>query len=378
MKKTLLLSVLLLVSFSSFGQWLNKGFTFETRARTYRVYVPTIYDASKPASMVLTLHGLGDNIANFSQIGMNNIADTANIIVVVPQALPDVLAGAAWNSGAGYLGYYPNATINDVGFLSALIDTVSANYAIDPNKVFSCGFSMGGFMTERLACELNDKVKAFASVAGTFGQGLPPCTPNRAVSVAHFHGTADTVVPYDGPTPGLAVNSLMAFWATNNQCDATPLQTNLPDTQNDGFTVEHYVYQNGLNNTNLELFKVNGADHDWLTSANDINYTREIWNFFRKQQFIATGITQTALQNKVSVYPNPSNDLVMVDMAQLPANKTYLLQLFDYSGKLIFAKNVAASTQQLSVKNMGLNNGLYLLKISADEVNISQTITVVR
>ena len=68
MKKTLLLSVLLLVSFSSFGQWLNKGFTFETRARTYRVYVPTIYDASKPASMVLTLHGLGDNIANFSQI----------------------------------------------------------------------------------------------------------------------------------------------------------------------------------------------------------------------------------------------------------------------------------------------------------------------
>lgn len=378
MKKTLLLSVLLLVSFSSFGQWLNKGFTFETRARTYRVYVPTIYDASKPASMVLTLHGLGDNIANFSQIGMNSIADTANIIVVVPQALPDVLAGAAWNSGAGYFGYYPNATINDVVFLSALIDTVSANYAIDPNKVFSCGFSMGGFMTERLACELNDKVKAFASVAGTFGQGLPPCTPNRAVSVAHFHGTADTVVPYDGPTPGLAVNSLMAFWATNNQCDATPLQTNLPDTQNDGFTVEHYVYQNGLNNTNLELFKVNGADHDWLTSANDINYTREIWNFFRKQQFVATGVAHVALQNKVSVYPNPSNDLVMVDMAQLPANKTYLLQLFDYSGKLVFAKNVAASTQQLSVKNMGLANGLYLLSISADEVKMSQTITVVR
>ncbi len=170
----------------------------------------------------------------------------------------------------------------------------------------------------------------------------------------------------------------MAFWATNNQCDATPLQTNLPDTQNDGFTVEHYVYQNGLNNTNLELFKVNGADHDWLTSANDINYTREIWNFFRKQQFVATGVAHVALQNKVSVYPNPSNDLVMVDMAQLPANKTYLLQLFDYSGKLVFAKNVAASTQQLSVKNMGLANGLYLLSISADEVKMSQTITVVR
>ena len=65
-------------------------------------------------------------------------------------------------------------------------------------------------------------------------------------------------------------------------------------------------------------------------------------------------------------------------MAQLPANKTYLLQLFDYSGKLVFAKNVAASTQQLSVKNMGLANGLYLLSISADEVKMSQTITVVR
>lgn len=376
MKKTLLPLFLLLLSANLFGQWINKGFTFGNNARTYRVYVPTVYDPSKPASLVLTLHGLGDNIANFSQIGMNNIADTANIIVVVPQAVSDFLAGAAWNSGAGFLGYYPNPTINDVGFISALIDTVSANYAIDPNKVFSCGFSMGGFMTERLACELNDKIKAFASVSGTFGQGLPPCTPNRAVSIAHFHGTADAVVPYNGPTPGLAVSDLMTFWATNNQCDATPTETNLPDTQNDGYTVDHFVYENGLNNTNLELFRVNGADHVWLSSANDINYTKEIWHFFSKQQFVATGI-ETATQHKVAVYPNPSSNAIMVDMTQLPSNKSYLLAIYDYSGKLVFSKNTQAAQNQLLLKDLGLSRGLYVLKINADGVAITQKITVV-
>ena len=84
-----------------YSQWLNKNFSFDGINRQYRIYIPLNYNASNPPSLVMTLHGMGDNMTNFSTIGMNNIADTANIIVLVPQALSDPNAGTTWNSGAG-------------------------------------------------------------------------------------------------------------------------------------------------------------------------------------------------------------------------------------------------------------------------------------
>ena len=99
MKSKIYLSALaLLSSVSAFAGWENKGFSFEGVNRTYRVYTPANYNTSNPASVVLTLHGLGDNMTNFSGIGFNNVADTANIIVVVPQAVADPMFGTAWNS----------------------------------------------------------------------------------------------------------------------------------------------------------------------------------------------------------------------------------------------------------------------------------------
>src|ERR1700752_3048181 len=128
MKKIITNIVLLLTAMPVFAQWQNKGFTHQGNARQYRVYKPASYNPSNPASLVLTLHGLGDNMTNFSNIGFNSVADTANIIVVVPQAMTDgLISSTAWNSGTGFMGYYPNSSINDVSFLSALIDTIKTN-----------------------------------------------------------------------------------------------------------------------------------------------------------------------------------------------------------------------------------------------------------
>ncbi len=359
MKSKIYLSALaLLSSVSAFAGWENKGFSFEGVNRTYRVYTPANYNTSNPASVVLTLHGLGDNMTNFSGIGFNNVADTANIIVVVPQAVADPMFGTAWNSGAGMAGIYPNATVNDVGFISALIDTIQANYSTQPENVFCTGFSMGGFMTERLAFQLNNKINSYASVAGTFGSGLVLSDPGRAINIAHFHGTADPTVTYTPGTFGASADSVINFWVANNSCDTAPVHTALPDTKADGLTVDHYLYSGGNNGTEVELFKVNNAAHIWLTDLNDISYTLEIWKFFYKHKSATTGIDNLNKESlSLSLSPNPVATQATLHWGKPLQNAQ--IKICDVSGRVIRTHLVEKQQQSATIDVSGLSNGIY-------------------
>jgi polyhydroxybutyrate depolymerase len=362
---------------NSFAQWQNKSFTHQGNTRQYRVYQSPNYNAANPASMVITLHGLGDNMTNFSSIGMNSIADTANIIVVVPQAFTDQLAGTAWNSGAGFMGYYPNSTIDDVDFINTIIDSVEANYAINPNRVYACGFSMGGFMTNRLAVELNERITAFASVAGTFGFGLPSYVPDNNVSIAHFHGTVDGTVPYAGNASGISADSLVNFWVTNNQCNTTPQHIVIPDSQNDGYTVDHYIYSNGQENSEVEFFEVTGADHVWLGWNNDISYTREIWKFFNKHQVLLTaGVEEANQTGTFTVYPNPASD--QLNIVSTDANQLAQISLTDLTGKTILSTPVQFINGNVSVSlnELKLTSGVYLLKLTTGNQETIQRVII--
>ena len=225
MKYLILISIFYLSSLSVFSQFSNESFVHNGLSRQYRIYIPAIYDGSKEVPLMLCLHGLGDNMTNFSTIGMNYIADTANFIAVFPQAVMDPLVSStAWNSGAGYNGYFPNSNIDDVDFLRSLIDTLSIHYSINQQRIYACGFSMGGFMSNRLACEANDRIKAIASVAGTIGTGFS-CVPGKAISVCHFHGTADATVSYANGPYGMGAQELVDFWVNTNNCNATPIHS---------------------------------------------------------------------------------------------------------------------------------------------------------
>ena len=288
--KNFLLLLLSIIPLFSQAQKTPRTVTFDGVSRSYIEYVPTIYDGSTAVPLVIALHGLGDTDDNFSNVGFEVLSEVENFIVVTPQALfaevevipgVPIPVGNAWNSGAGYSGITLNPDVKDVEFISFLIDSFVNHYNIDLDRVYATGFSMGGFMSNRLACELNDKIAAIGSVAGTIGSALN-CNPERAVPMIHFHGTDDGTVAYTNNTFGTDAEETVEFWATNNSCDASSSATAFPDNVSDGITLTHYVYNNC--DADVEFFKADGAGHDWLYKPNnDISYTIEIWDFFSRQ-----------------------------------------------------------------------------------------------
>jgi len=380
MRHLIILLFSVLIFLNSNAQSTSNSFNFDGVNRNFITYVPSSYDPLLPVPLVLCLHGLGDNMNNFSGIGMNYVADTANFIVVTPEALVDGLLGStAWNSGASYVGFTLNSNVDDLGFINALIDTIANNYSIDQSRVYACGFSMGGFMAQRLACELNDRVAAIASVAGTIGGALT-CTPNKAVSVCHFHGTSDATINYTGNPYGTDAEQTVNFWVLNNNCNASNVVTTaLPNSNpNDGYTVDHSLYSGCDDNTDVEFYKVNGADHVWLGPSNDIFYTTEIWDFFRKHQNSGNA-SMASLKDlsEIIIYPNPSNETTTIEINSA-FNEDILISIIDMNGKYIksIKKEITQGENKLKLNLKKINPGTYLIAIENEKGKLYKKLNI--
>lgn len=161
------------------GSFVHGGIT-----RTYSFYVPASYDPGETVPLVLGLHGLGSSGADFAQYrDFRPIADTANFIMAHPDG-STLFGQRFWNYG-NVLG----STVDDVGFLEALIDTISAQYAVDPQRVYCIGMSNGSFMSYCLACQ-SDRFAAIGAVTGSMSVGMyDSCSPGHPTPTIHIHGT---------------------------------------------------------------------------------------------------------------------------------------------------------------------------------------------
>jgi polyhydroxybutyrate depolymerase len=373
-----LLSVIFFLAATNFvyAGWTNTSFTLDGSTRVYRTYVPANYDPNKPASLIVVLHGLGGSMNDAAGMGITDIADTANIILLSPQALDYdnslVLIEAAWNSGIvitipGFGTYAVNADVDDVGFIKAIVDTAKANYSVNNSRVYVCGASMGGFMTQRLACEAADKFAAVASVMGTYAKALPPCNPGKVLPMAHFHGTNDEVISYNGDLlysgnsfpVGLSVDSLIAKWVTNNGCNTTPQHDTWPDSNNDNLYMEHFTYSDVNMKSKVELFKVNDGTHFWYQNANtggEFDYSIEIWKFFNRQYANSLSVTDVNEDSKsITLFPNPAQDefYIKSDVA------LKRIELMDIYGKVFFTEKSADKGIDIST----LSPGIYFARI---------------
>ncbi len=350
-----LLTAITIVS-SAFAQLETRTLNWDELERTYLEYVPTNYSGDEAVPVVFGLHGLGDDMNNFYNVGMNYIADTAGFILIVPQA-ETFQTMTAWNSGASLYGITPNTDVDDTGFLMAVLDSLENNFNIDTESIYFFGFSMGGYMCNRLAAEVPERINAIASISGTMGVNFTP-EPSTTDFVAclHFHGTADGTVQYTGNGSGMDADELVEFWRNNNGNDETPIVYNYPDTESDGLTFERYVYPNGENQ--VVHIKVIGGDHQWYYSpVNDVDYGTEIWTFFRNRfSEVPTNIPPTGDIN-ISIYPNPASEYLKIDLNEQTETQIYL---FNALGVQILCKTIS-NDFQLKIDN--LPEGLYYLNI---------------
>ena len=379
-KKIFYFFSLLFFSYFSQAQWTNHTMISDGVNRQYRLYISPNYNATNPASLVLTLHGLGDNMTNFSQLGFQYIADTANIIVVVPQAIQDPnTTYTAWNSGAAWMGYVPNSGINDVGFLNALLDSVISNYSVNLSRIYVCGMSMGGFMTQRLALQSNARFAAFGSMSGTIGSGLTPSNPGRNIPMIHFHGTADATVAYSGNAYGIDVDSLVNFWVANNQCNPMPDSTRYPDVAADNFTIDCFKYHGTSNQQDFWLVRMNNVGHTILYQpANDITEVMEMWMFFRAHTLPNASVNSVVTDFKINVYPNPVSDRINIDFGSEKVRNDVRVEVFALEGKLCYTSDFKNLPEKIMIDCPELKNGTYLIRITSDNRVINKTFEVLK
>lgn len=186
------------------------------RTRSYDLFVPETVDVTAPTPLVLNFHGLYGNPAQqavFSQY--DAAAVEAGVIVAYPAGI-----SSSWNTGL-CCGGAQSEGVDDVGFARTVVQHIGLSSCIDRERVFAIGMSNGGHMAHRLACEAADVFAGVASVAGVLT--MLQCSPSRPISVQQFHGTADSIVRYDGYGPGFPpVEDMMDDWAARNGCASVP------------------------------------------------------------------------------------------------------------------------------------------------------------
>ncbi|MBP6659096.1 MAG: T9SS type A sorting domain-containing protein [Chitinophagales bacterium] len=361
---------ILLQSASSFAGFIDGSYKYKGQTRKYSIYVPSIYyTQNKKVPLLLGLHGYGDEISNFKNICLTSIADTANYICVYAEGLP-FFGANAWNSGAGVGIINVNSTIDDVGFLNGLVDTVIKKYNIDTNRMYVFGFSFGGFMTDRLATQNSSRFAAVANVSGLHGNFLAGFIPTKGVPYLKFHGTNDPTIKYDGsqtvglfPGFGLSAEKTVKFWVAQNRCDTIPIIDTMPNTSTDTLTFIRYTYKNGRDRSDVVFYKVINGIHRWYgTPTNDISYCQTIWKFFSQYSKNAV-ILSTRNNQKIehfNIYPNPTTSNFTIDLSSL-TEKINTIQIYSVTGNLVFIRNID-NENVLNIDTV-FPKGMYLVQL---------------
>ena len=346
----------------------NDGLT-----RGYSIYVPASYDGTTNFPLLFNLHGGGGtNSAWQVSADMRPIADTADFILVYPQARPDPSDGNSFN----WIPKVPG-TFDDVPFFSSLIDTIASNYQIDQNRIYACGYSLGGDMTFELGCKLNNRIAAIAPVARTM-QANPNsfCSPVHPTGVLTILGTDDLVSPYNGIVFGgleyyISAAATHSYWATHNKCVTTAIMSTVSPS------VERYTWSTASGCAYVEELKVIGGGHDWPGSFGNmtIDANEEIWQFVSRYDINGLiGCATTSIHENNSmlenyrVYPNPVNTELTIDLG-LAEEKEF--RLYNPIGELVLN---GVLNSQISIIDLSfLAPNVYILIIENQSTRLIKT-----
>jgi len=275
--------------------------------RTYLIHIPSSHDKTKSTPLLIALHGgggTGKNMVKLTLDGFDKLSDKKGFVVVYPDGIEK-----HWNDGrSGEEGFRAHKEdIDDVGFISTLIDYLIKKLNIDPKRVYITGMSNGAIMSYRLACELTEKITAIAPVAGNILQNsYLSCSPSKPISVLSINNVNDPLLPFAGGNitgpfgfkklgKVLSTSDTIRFWVNHNNCSISPVITHERDKDpKDGTRIRKEVYGNGKDGTEVILYAIEGGGHTWPSgyqylnerivgkTSRDMNANEVIWDFFEK------------------------------------------------------------------------------------------------
>jgi len=358
-----------------------------TYNRTYEYYIPSSYTGSEEVPLLFSFHGLGSN--GIDQIDLTKfdvLAEQEGFIAVFPNAtvldpadypscaeyLPD-LPGAEiqWNMGAlGSLQYC--AGIDDVGFVSDMVDWFETNYNIDESRIYATGMSNGAMFSYLLAFNLT----------GTFAGIAPVCSPmtlnlggnTTPITVIVMMGTADPIVPYEGYgslNVTYSTDETIAYWRGVDNTTTGPVETVWGPTSRDSTVVHRYVYSGGTDGTEVILFKVEGGGHTWpggvLYSAyvgkvtTHIDGSAQIWKHLPPEKYYVeisstlggdvTTPGQSTFANVEStgayMFFYPENSDTAVDLEAVPKSSSW--EFVNWTGDVSTIADVNSATTTITI-----------------------------
>jgi polyhydroxybutyrate depolymerase len=264
MKQKSLLLTLFVLCFSFFV----KAQTIDVNGveRSYIIHVPENLPDGQNVPVIIALHYLGSTAAQFeSYTSLSLKADYEGFITVYPQGI-----GNSWNAG---MCCDPAASqdVDDISFISNLIDTLIEEYPVDPGKVYLTGFSNGAIMCHALAHILSDKIAGIAAVGGLLAMDVDP--PTHPVPIMHIHALDDNSVDIDGMWGYQSVYDLLDEWKTYNGITAEP------DTFRNDSRIKGILYSSPDSSANIILYTSETGGHQWNVNAR-LGTTNRIWEFF--------------------------------------------------------------------------------------------------
>lgn len=253
------------------------------RERTFRVHVPPSVAPTGGFPLLIVLHGGGGNGRYIERTsGFSALADEKGFIAVYPDGTGQLGRRFTWDAH-NCCGYAFRQSVDDVGFISALIDHLVAEYHADPTRIYITGHSNGAMMTYRIGCELAGKIAAIAPVAGALN--TDSCAPSRPLPVLILHGADDEHVPIAGGVSTVRVSAMTGrvdqplshavdAWATIDRCDPVPTVTT---TQSE--TVS--IYSGCAAGTEVKAVVITGWGHTWpkVSDGAPLDASPLIWDF---------------------------------------------------------------------------------------------------
>ena len=240
--------------------------------------------------VVILLHGHGasaawmlgqDSFGGYRSLDWAKLATRKKVMLIAPDGIKASDGKQAWNDCRS--DATTNASTDDVGFLSALIDRAISEFGADPSRIYIFGTSNGGGMAYRAGIELGPRLAAIGVQSSLMAAHSSCETPTHPLPVFFTHGTADKIAPYAGGSviafgltgrgSGLSVDESVAIWRKLAGLADTPVTYRFPHLQaSDPTSATRLTWGDDPTQLQIELLRIDGGGHTGSSRTENLTW----------------------------------------------------------------------------------------------------------